>query len=907
MATSDGFPASFYGEPGVLGMLSNGISAFLVLLQNFNTARTGVPAQGVENILAGVHLILIGGVCQLIAGLLSFRKYDHLSSTAFIGYAALWGSYGATRIFQGASQPITTNLALSHDLMSNMTMHTSLITNLSLSAELINGTSRRTDWLFFLHIPQTAIAGLVPYILLSFLLAFCSATVNVIMPFVFGAISLTLLFEAVVLGVSSAWPLIVSGILELLILLFAVYGSAALLVKGLAQRYILKGFGNPLFNVLLLGTNQTPKASAQSLGQEKKKNTKYAEPQALCFFCDTVSPFILLFYCFGYVTSFSLGAVWVSIISAAQLLSSYYAHLRHDGYLAIKAGLHATYWLTKAWEEFVLSPLIVSEPKVEVAAGRQAMVGDWFFVTAALLLLVVSLSNDALEVAHNALFLLLSVSTVPQIPLQGYYMFFGVSCSLFAASSLYGTFCRLINSIAEKILIPVGPQLVSSDRLRTVLCCCCSPGKLQGALSSSPPTIQITDTLFYLTNGVAALSALHSASSSQSGVFLRLSVPWVLVSGALVQGLVSRLQVRGGQRFGSVIPSFYMVVWATWTWYRFAGLMLQISPAGSLGFTAGTIAFLVINAFLMLIAAYGNLVLLSLTTVMEVVLVCFLLSTLQQLPYQLEIAMLAVFSIICVYGALASLVNCTFSQRLLPLGPPLFKDVKQRKALSPDSPCPVADSRLTSGLLKINRLLDDGGVCGIPTDTVYALAASCKNPHAIESIYNIKDRPAEKPICICISSVEQLVAAKPPFSPLLWEFLRNVYPGGISCIICKGDWLLRLGVGPAYDLVGTKDSIMIRVPDHTVTGHLCDITGPLAITSANPSGEPDSTHHDMVISRLGHKIQGVLCDGDSNEVVASTVVNCLKIDEGTISIVREGCVPAIKVRQIFERVKSSML
>lgn len=53
MATSDGFPASFYGEPGVLGMLSNGISAFLVLLQNFNTAHTGIAPVGVENILAG--------------------------------------------------------------------------------------------------------------------------------------------------------------------------------------------------------------------------------------------------------------------------------------------------------------------------------------------------------------------------------------------------------------------------------------------------------------------------------------------------------------------------------------------------------------------------------------------------------------------------------------------------------------------------------------------------------------------------------------------------------------------------------------------------------------------------------------------------------------------------------------
>lgn len=57
MSTSEGFPASFYGEPGVLGMLSNGISAFLVLLQNFNTAHTGVAPVGVENILAGENFI----------------------------------------------------------------------------------------------------------------------------------------------------------------------------------------------------------------------------------------------------------------------------------------------------------------------------------------------------------------------------------------------------------------------------------------------------------------------------------------------------------------------------------------------------------------------------------------------------------------------------------------------------------------------------------------------------------------------------------------------------------------------------------------------------------------------------------------------------------------------------------
>ncbi|KAG7215317.1 hypothetical protein INR49_022606 [Caranx melampygus] len=887
MATLDGFPASFYGEPGALGILSNGISAFLVLLQNFNTAHTGIAPVGVEYILAGVHLIVIGGICQLVAGLLSFRKYDHLSGTAFIGYAALWTSFGATRIYFGALDVTPITVPLADQVINNMSLSTNMTNNTCL-----NSTSDTCN--IFLTLKESAISGLVPYILLSFLLAFCSATVNYIMPFVFGAITATLIFEAVAV-VASSWALVVSGVLELLILLFAIYGSAALLVKGLTQRWVMKGFGTPLFNVLLLGTANS--ASAQSIGQEKKKNTKYAEPMALGFFCDTVAPFVFAFYSFGYMDSFGLGVTWVSIISVTQLFSSYYAYLRQDCYHTTKFGLHATYWLIKAWDEFVLSVLVVEENTV--VSGRAAMVGDWFFVAAALVLCVGSLNMDVLELIHNLLFILLTVSTIPQIPLQGYYIFFGVACSLFTAASLYGTFSRLINTIAEKSLIPVGPQPISTEQLQKAFKC----GKSR---PEDQEVLQISDALFYLSNGVAALSALHTRVSSTNPSFLNLTVPWVLISGAIIQIYVSRLQVTGGGRFGSVISSFYVAVWATWTWFRFAGDLLQFPSEAFNGFTAGAIAFLVINAFLMLIAAHRNLVLLFLTTIMEVVLVCFLLSTLQRLPYQLEIAMLALVSIICIYGALASLVNCIFSQRLLPMGPPLIKETVKQDT-SEETSCPVGNSQLTSGLLKIAGLLEEGGVCGIPTDTVYALAASCKNPQAIEKIYNIKDRPAEKPICICISSVEQLVAAKPPFSPLLWEFMRNVYPGGISCIVSKGDWLLRLGVGPAYDRVGTRDSIMIRVPDHTVTCHLCDITGPLAITSANPSGEVDSTHHSMVINRLGHKVQGVLCDGNSNEIVASTIVNCLKIDEGTISIVREGCVPAAKVRQIFDRLKSTMV
>ncbi|XP_070409670.1 uncharacterized protein [Nothobranchius furzeri] len=618
MAASDGFPASFYGEPGVLGMLSNGISAFLVLLQNFSTAHTGIKPVGVENILAGVHLILIGGLCQLVAGLLSIRKYDHLSGTAFIGYAALWGSYGATRIYYGALFNNQTIPPVSEHMFNGST------TNMMVNTSLQNSTQCH----LCVSIEESAIAGLIPYILLSFILAFCSATVNYIMPFVFGAITATLIFEAAAL-VTGPWALVVSGVLELLILIFAIYGSAALLIKGLTQRLVFKGFGTPLFNVLLLGT--TNSTGAQKPGQEKKKNTKYAEPMALGFFCDSIAPFIVAFYSFGYMKSFGLGVAWVSIISVAQLFSSYYAHLRQDSYHTTKFGIHAMYWLIKAWDEFVASALIVEHS--QVVAGREAMVGDWFFVVAGLVLCVGSLNMDTLELIHNLLFVLLTVSTIPQIPLQGYYIFFGVACSLFTAVSVYGTFSRLINTIAEKSLIPVGPQPVSSEQLKRALMCRRSQ---QGEQKELPNSDQASDALFYLTNGVAALSALHSEVSSGNPSFLHLTVPWVLISGGIIQTYVSRLQVTGEGRFGSVISSIYVVVWATWTWFRFAGFQLQLPVQAAYGFTAGGVALLVINAFLMLIAAYRNVVLLFLTTIMEVVLVCFLLSTLQRLPYKLE-------------------------------------------------------------------------------------------------------------------------------------------------------------------------------------------------------------------------------------------------------------------------------
>ncbi|XP_064526347.1 uncharacterized protein LOC135421658 isoform X2 [Pseudopipra pipra] len=804
-----GFAAVFYSEPAVLGLLGNVVSAFLLCLQNFAVAQSGLRPRGAEDILAGVHLVLIGGFVQLLAGFLAFRKYDHLGGAAFLTFSALWSSYGATRIVS-AAYPSPQNTTLPVGNGSHL---------LPLGAAQLSAS-------------QSAVAGLVAYISISFVLCFCSATVNYVMPFIFGALALALVFEAVALFCQ--WALVVSGAIELVIVTCGLYGAVALLLKGITQRYVLPGFGHPLFNVLLLGSAQ--KSSSKAIGEEKKKNTKYAEPMALGNICDTVSPFIFAFYFFGYMKTFCVGAVWISIISSCQLLSSFYSYLRGDAYHTTKFGVHSLYWLVMSWEEFILTAFL-GLPRAQ--ESRLGMFGGWFFLATACTLFLMSTHKDTLEMLQNASFVILTTAFIHQIPLPGAQPLLGTACSLCTALSLYATFASLINSIGEKALIPVGAQAVPSSALQTALVALkallTSTKELPGGTGAAVP-----DALFYICNGLAAASAIQGGLGDPGRQ--QLSIPSVLIPGAVGQLYVCRIQAWGGRRFGSVLPFCYAAFWAAWAWLRLAGHLLNIGAGNTEGFTAGSVAFLVLNAFLIILASSFNVVLLCVTLAMELLSICFLLFTLDSLPLPFEIVVLSIFSILCFYGATASLANCMFGKDLLMMGPPLFTD-----------------------------------------------------------------RPQEKPICIFISNLDQLRAAAPPISPLLWEFMENVYPGGVGCIIQKGEWLKKLGVGAGYSRVGTQDSIMIRVPDLTVLVHLIDMTGPLAITSANPSGEVDSTHHDMVISRLGHKLEGVLCDGESDEVVASTVVNCTKIDESGITIVREGCIPAGKVMQIFERVKNRVL
>ena len=159
-----------------------------------------------------------------------------------------------------------------------------------------------------------------------------------------------------------------------------------------------------------------------------------------------------------------------------------------------------------------------------------------------------------------------------------------------------------------------------------------------------------------------------------------------------------------------------------------------------------------------------------------------------------------------------------------------------------------------------------GGVVALPTDTVYGIAARIDQPEAIRSLYTIKGRSSKKAIAILLAALEQLdsVAIEIPGSArrLAGEF----WPGGLTLILRRNPDLPRE--------ISQSETIGLRVPDHPIALELLRETGPLAVTSANLSGDPNSLNAAAVHEKLNGRIPLIIDGGTVPGGLASTVCDC---------------------------------
>jgi len=180
---------------------------------------------------------------------------------------------------------------------------------------------------------------------------------------------------------------------------------------------------------------------------------------------------------------------------------------------------------------------------------------------------------------------------------------------------------------------------------------------------------------------------------------------------------------------------------------------------------------------------------------------------------------------------------------------------------------PVLDAGDRATLDSTVIALADGKVVGIPTDTVYGLAARVDRPDALAAIFAAKDRPAGLALPVLVGRWRQakgVAASWPREASMLGA---RFWPGALTLVV---------PVDPALGtlLGGNGTSVGLRHPDHRFVRDLCRRAGPLAVTSANHHGAPPCTTATAVRNSFGVAEVGLVVDGGTCDGTPSTVVDC---------------------------------
>lgn len=179
-------------------------------------------------------------------------------------------------------------------------------------------------------------------------------------------------------------------------------------------------------------------------------------------------------------------------------------------------------------------------------------------------------------------------------------------------------------------------------------------------------------------------------------------------------------------------------------------------------------------------------------------------------------------------------------------------------------------SNIEEQVSKAIAILKEGGVVVFPTDTVYGVGADAHNATALEAIFDIKGRPRAKPLQVFLSSVEDLGSVARQISDTAWRVAEALLPGGLTLILWKGAWLSDI-------ITAGGDTVAIRIPGHPVPIALVEGLGaPLAVTSANLSGQPAAVTAEEARRELGESVSLIIDAGPCPEGRESTIIDLTK-------------------------------
>lgn len=194
---------------------------------------------------------------------------------------------------------------------------------------------------------------------------------------------------------------------------------------------------------------------------------------------------------------------------------------------------------------------------------------------------------------------------------------------------------------------------------------------------------------------------------------------------------------------------------------------------------------------------------------------------------------------------------------------------------------------------EVARGLANGKTAVFPTETVYGIGTNAMNAEACEKVFEVKGRPANKPLIVLISNINMLDGIVDELNEIEEKLMQKFWPGALTIILKKNKKCNIPNV-----VTAGRDNIGVRMTSGKIAGLLIDKAGvPIVAPSANISGNPTGIKIENIIEELGDRVDYILDYGDVEKSTESTIV---KVENNKILILRQGKISKEELSKIAE-------
>ncbi len=183
-----------------------------------------------------------------------------------------------------------------------------------------------------------------------------------------------------------------------------------------------------------------------------------------------------------------------------------------------------------------------------------------------------------------------------------------------------------------------------------------------------------------------------------------------------------------------------------------------------------------------------------------------------------------------------------------------------------------------------------GELVVLPTDTVYGIGADAFTPRAVKALLDAKGRGRQMPPPVLIPDVRTLDGLATQVPGTVRALAAAFWPGALTVIVTAQPTL-------TWDLGETRGTVALRVPDHPVALALLRRTGPLAVSSANKTGQPAATTAADADAQLGESVAVVLDGGPTPGSAPSTILDATG---ERLRVIRLGALSLAELRAVAD-------